>query len=207
METINTPYDDAFRTLLQDCPELVIPLINELFGTDYTGQEAVLSSANEIFIRNPNGKKEKRVTDSNMTLISLMEIRMWEYDTQIALLNAEYREGMLYVDFPDSAVIYLRSNPNTPDELKICIRAARKELKYGIPILKVRNYTLEDIFERRLWMLIPFYIFRYEKELSQIDSDEERLEKLRREYERVAEMLDQECKNGRMRSVTGGALC
>lgn len=56
-------------------------------------------------------------------------------------------------------------------------------------------------------MLIPFYIFRYEKELSQIDSDEERLEKLRREYERVAEMLDQECKNGRMRSVTGGALC
>ena len=137
METINTPYDDAFRTLLQDCPELVIPLINELFGTDYTGQEAVLSSANEIFIRNPNGKKEKRVTDSNMTLISLkgiskyyhlecqstpdgtMEIRMWEYDTQIALLNAEYREGMLYVDFPDSAVIYLRSNPNTPDELKI----------------------------------------------------------------------------------------
>ena len=26
-------------------------------------------------------------------------------------------------------------------------------------------------------MLIPFYIFRYEKELSQIDSDEERLEK------------------------------
>ena len=74
METINTPYDDAFRTLLQDCPELVIPLINELFGTDYTGQEAVLSSANEIFIRNPNGKKEKRVTDSNMTLISLKGI-------------------------------------------------------------------------------------------------------------------------------------
>ena len=47
METINTPYDDAFRTLLQDCPELVIPLINELFGTDYTGQEVVLSSTNE----------------------------------------------------------------------------------------------------------------------------------------------------------------
>lgn len=56
-------------------------------------------------------------------------------------------------------------------------------------------------------MLIPFYIFRYEKELSQIDSDEDRLKKLRKEYERVAEMLDQECKNGRMRSVTGGALC
>ena len=69
METINTPYDDAFRTLLQDCPELVIPLINELFGTDYTGQEVVLSSTNEIFIRNPNGKKEKRITDSNIEIL------------------------------------------------------------------------------------------------------------------------------------------
>ena len=48
METINTPYDDAFRTLLQDCPELVIPLINELFGTDYTGQEVVLSRSSSI---------------------------------------------------------------------------------------------------------------------------------------------------------------
>lgn len=49
METINTPYDDTFRTLLQDCPELVVPLINELFGTNYTGREVVVSNENEIF--------------------------------------------------------------------------------------------------------------------------------------------------------------
>ena len=59
METINTPYDDTFRTLLQDCPELVVPLINELFGTNYTGREVVVSNENEIFFRNPEGKKEK----------------------------------------------------------------------------------------------------------------------------------------------------
>ena len=152
METINTPYDDTFRTLLQDCPELVVPLINELFGTNYTGREVVVSNENEIFLRNPEGKKEKRVTDSNLTLISLkgiskryhlecqstadgtMEIRMWEYDAQIALRNKEYRDGVLYVKFPDSAVIYLRSNSNTPDELKICICVGKKEIFYEIPI-------------------------------------------------------------------------
>ena len=47
--TIITPYDDTFRTLLQDCPELVVPLINELFGTNYTGREVVVSNENEIF--------------------------------------------------------------------------------------------------------------------------------------------------------------
>lgn len=96
----------------------MIPLINELFGTDYTGQEAVLSSANEIFIRNPNGKKEKRVTDSNMTLISLkgiskyyhlecqstpdgtMEIRMWEYDTQICVIKRRIQGRHVVCRFP-----------------------------------------------------------------------------------------------------------
>ena len=28
----STPYDDVFRTLLNDCRGLVIPLINEVFG-------------------------------------------------------------------------------------------------------------------------------------------------------------------------------
>ena len=131
METINTPYDDTFRTLLQDCPELVVPLINELFGTNYTGREVVVSNENEIFFRNPEGKKEKRVTDSNLTLISLkgiskryhlecqstadgtMEIRMWEDEAHIALMEKEYRNGVLHVKFPDSAVIYLRSGKTT----------------------------------------------------------------------------------------------
>lgn len=225
METINTPYDDTFRTLLQDCPELVVPLINELFGTNYTGREVVVSNENEIFLRNPEGKKEKRVTDSNLTLISLkgiskryhlecqstadgtMEIRMWEYDAQIALMNKEYRDGVLYVKFPDSAVIYLRSNSNTPDELKICVCIGQKELFYEIPILKVKNYTLEEIFEKELWMLIPFYIFRYEKEFRIINGDEKRLRSLRMEYENVAARLDQECQSGRMKPITGGALC
>ena len=225
METINTPYDDTFRTLLQDCPELVVPLINELFGTNYTGREVVVSNENEIFLRNPEGKKEKRVTDSNLTLISLkgiskryhlecqstadgtMEIRMWEYDAQIALRNKEYRNGVLYVKFPDSAVIYLRSNSNTPDELKICICVGKKEIFYEIPILKVKNYTLKEIFEKELWMLIPFYIFRYEKEFRIINGDEKRLRSLRMEYENVAARLDQECQSGRMKPITGGALC
>ena len=35
----NTPYDDVFRTLLNDCSSLIIPVINEMFGEHYSGQE------------------------------------------------------------------------------------------------------------------------------------------------------------------------
>ena len=38
MKPSQTAYDDSFRTLLTDCSELVIPVVNETFGEDYTGQ-------------------------------------------------------------------------------------------------------------------------------------------------------------------------
>ena len=31
-------YDGAFRTILNDCRKLIIPIINEIFGETYTGR-------------------------------------------------------------------------------------------------------------------------------------------------------------------------
>lgn len=36
----STPYDDVFRTLLNDCSSLMIPVINEVFGEHYSGGKA-----------------------------------------------------------------------------------------------------------------------------------------------------------------------
>ena len=33
----STPYDDVFRTLLNDCSRLILPVLNEIFGENYTG--------------------------------------------------------------------------------------------------------------------------------------------------------------------------
>ena len=32
-------YDGAFRTILNDCRQMIIPIINEIFKEDYTGNE------------------------------------------------------------------------------------------------------------------------------------------------------------------------
>ncbi len=34
-------HDGAFRTILNDCWKLVIPVINEIFGETYTGEEEI----------------------------------------------------------------------------------------------------------------------------------------------------------------------
>jgi hypothetical protein len=40
-------------------------------------------------------------------------IRIYEYDSQIALYNGEFRDGVLEVKFPHAGIMFLRSNSNT----------------------------------------------------------------------------------------------
>lgn len=66
-------------------------------------------------------------------------IRMYEYDSQIALNNRELNDEILYVDFPMSAIIYLRSYKTTSDMLRICIKTSEGKEMHNIPILKIKK--------------------------------------------------------------------
>ena len=63
-------------------------------------------------------------------------------------------------------------------------------VQYDIPIMKVQKYSLDDIFEKRLLMLIPFYIFSHENSFPEYNSNEQKLEKLKAEYQVILEKLD-----------------
>lgn len=60
-----------------------------------------------------------------------------------------------------------------------------------MPTLKVQQYDIETIFEKNLLFLIPFYIFTYEKQFSEINDNVEKLEVLKREYAMITQRLDQ----------------
>ncbi|MCD7862704.1 MAG: hypothetical protein LUG61_04120 [Lachnospiraceae bacterium] len=95
-----TPYDDVFRTLTNDCSSLLIPVINEVFGENYTGNEQVIFSPNEHYLNQQDGAESKRITDTSFSIIgaksrkyllecqtnpdSSMLVRIFEYSTQIA---------------------------------------------------------------------------------------------------------------------------
>lgn len=48
-------YDGVFRTILNDCRQLVIPIINEIFHENYTGNEKIEFSSNEHFLAQQAG--------------------------------------------------------------------------------------------------------------------------------------------------------
>ncbi|MCD8156225.1 MAG: hypothetical protein LUD53_02005, partial [Clostridiales bacterium] len=175
----NTPYDDVYRTMANDCRMLLIPLINEVFGESFTGKEQVVFSPNEHFINRPDGEEEKRITDSSFTIIGVktkkylfecqstpdnsMLVRILEYATQAALDENEIVADTLRVEIPNCAVLFLRCTKNTPDEMHLEIAAPKGTLVIDVPVMKAQRYSLEEIFEKKLLFLIPFYIFTYDR--------------------------------------------
>ena len=118
-------------------------------------------------------------------------IRLFEYDAQIALDEGEATEETLTVTFPNTAVLYLRTYKKTPNKMKYVIATPGGTVQYDVPVMKVQAYTLEDIFEKGLLMLIPFYIFSHEKSFPEYNSNEQKLAELKAEYRIILERLDE----------------
>ena len=206
-------YDGAFRTILNDCRKLIIPVINEIFKEHYTGEEEIRFFPNEHFLDQQDAADKERITDTNFQIIGRIvkkyhlecesslpdgkiTIRLFEYDAQIALDEGEVTEETLTVTFPNTAVMYLRSYKKTPDKMKYVIVTPGGTVQYDVPIIKVQSYSLDEIFEKRLLMLIPFYIFSHEKSFSEYNNNEQKLEELKAEYRIILERLDDLEKQG-----------
>lgn len=200
-------YDGAFRTILNDCRKLVIPVINEIFGESYTGDEKIEFFPNEHFIDQQDEADNKRVTDTNFRITGTetkkyhlecessypdgkITIRLFEYDSQIALDESEITEETLTVTFPNTAVLYLRTRKKTTDKMKYVIVTPGGTIQYDIPVMKVQSYSLDDIFEKQLLMLIPFYIFSHEDSFADYNGSSHRLTELQNEYKKILDRLN-----------------
>ncbi|MCM1179179.1 MAG: hypothetical protein NC347_02900 [Clostridium sp.] len=205
----NTPYDDVFRTLLNDCSQLIIPIINETFHENYSGDKKILFYPNEHFLNRQDGVEVERITDTCFIVEddiikkyhwecqsiadNSMLVRIFEYDAQIALDDGEVTGDVLTVKFPNSAILYLRSNSQTPDYLKIYIQTPSGEIVYNVPALKMQRYSIRKIFDKQLLFLIPFYIFSHESRFPEYDKDRSKLEALLDEYEYIKNRLEELC--------------
>ena len=74
--------------------------------------------------------------------------------------------------------------------MKYVINTPGGTVQYDVPVMKVQAYSLDDIFEKRLLLLIPFYIFSHEKSFPEYNSSEQKLEELKAEYQDILARLD-----------------
>jgi len=211
-------YDSVFRTEINDCSQFLLPFLNETFGENYNGDEKIVFHVNEHYIKQEDKNGQKRITDTNFTVYpdnkrkkeyhlecesseysAKLLIRIFEYDAQIALDHHSISGDTMKVTFPHAAVLCLRNTKSTPDKMKIVIEVPGGKVEYDVPVITL-SYTAEEIFKKKLYLLIPFYIFRYEKCFDECNIDNEKYEEMKKEFQYISDELDKLSDSGEISS-------
>ena len=204
----STIFDDVFRTIAQKMPQLLIPLINEVFHTNYSEDTDFEQLRNEHY-----EKYGKIITDSIIRIgphlyhiecqserDADMVIRMFEYDISIALEHTSKIEDTWQIEFPQSCVLYVRNHRHLPESHTAIVKFAdEQQVTYQVPIIHAQNYTVNAIFEKQLLILLPYHILRYEHFLKSNKTNEKKVQLLLEDYreinQRLTETAEQEKKS------------
>ena len=197
----STIFDDVFRTIAQKMPQLLIPLINEVFHTSYSEEEHFEQLRNEHY-----EKYGTVITDSIIRIGNhiyhlecqssknkTMVIRMFEYDISIAIEHASYENDEIWeIEFPQSCVLYIRNHRDFPDYHEAVVKFADgQKVRYRVPILQAKKYTVDRIFEKRLLILLPYHILRYEHFLKHNGTDTRKLQQLLADFREINRRLEE----------------
>ena len=197
----STIFDDVFRTIAQKMPQLLIPLINEVFHTSYSDEDHFEQLRNEHY-----EKYGTVITDSIIQIGNhiyhlecqsskdkTMVIRMFEYDISIAIEHASYENDEIWeIEFPQSCVLYIRNHRDLPDYHEAVVKFADgQKMRYRVPILQAKKYTVDRIFEKRLLILLPYHILRYEHFLKHNGMDTRKLQQLLADFREINRRLEE----------------
>lgn len=212
----STVFDDVFRTIAQKMPQLLIPLINEVFHTNYSENEAFEQLKNEHY-----EKYGKIITDSIIRIgrhiyhlecqsqkDSEMVIRMFEYDISIALEHASDSGEIWEIEFPQSCVLYVRNHRSLPEYHTAIVKFSDGQtVTYQVPIIHAQKYTVNAMFEKNLLILLPYHILRYEHFLKSNKSNEKKLNQLLDDYRKINERLTDTCEKEKKSELYTDMIC
>ena len=180
-------FDRSFKQIIGSLsPKALIRFINGLFGSNHPPGCEVRRLNTEQLDKNlrklqpdeivsVGGRtyliEEQTTDDANMT------IRVFEYGYAQALKEKETKGGIITLPFPRMVVIYLEAGSGTPETLTVRMRFPDgTEHDFNVRTLKLLEYTVEELAERGLAALLPFYIIRLRKAARHAKTEEERRE-------------------------------
>ena len=210
--TTDKIFDKVFQSILEKMPQLMIPLINEAFHTDYCMDDMIVPFKNEHkditqgldriidFLLHIKDKKyyikcrdKKYHIECQQMKDNTTIIRMFEYDVESSLEEAGEcsNTGVQKICFPNSCELYLTHTASMEDSIVIPLRFADGYVhEYQIRVIKAQNYSVEEIFQKNLQVLLPYYILRYEKNLPEYEQNEEKKKQLFEEYKNIEKYLN-----------------
>lgn len=132
-----------------------------------------------------------------------MAIRMFQYDAAIAIEHAtQTADDQTEAYFPKSCVLYIRNHREIQHQHTVNVHFADGQtVNYHCPIVYAQKYTIDSIFEKRLLLLLPYYILRYEHFLKSNTNDTDKIDQLLKDYTTICERLSQIMEYSEKRSL------
>ncbi|MBD5088725.1 MAG: hypothetical protein HDT30_07935 [Clostridiales bacterium] len=209
MQKKTPDYDNVFKTMKSKHKRLFISVINDTFGKNYPMDAKVETLPSEGYLTESetiDGSKkiEEQISDfllkigSEVYLLecqsyddSSMAIRIAEYAFIVARQFATWNIGYATIPMPRFSVIYVKRTEKTPKTTMITFTFPDGQaVNYESANIILEEFTKEYIVEKRLFPYIPFYIVRYEKDItseSSIEDSVRDLEYFRNEMLRLHE--------------------
>ena len=178
-------YDNVFKTMKMKHKRLFVSVINDVFGKDYPLDVKVDVLPSEGYLtenETADGSKEieEQISDflikirDEVYLIECqsyddgsMAIRIAEYAFIVARQFAVWDIGKAIISMPRFTVIYIKRTGKTPKTTTITFTFPDgQEVNYVSENVILEEFTKERIVEKRLFPYIPFYIARYEKDIT-----------------------------------------
>ena len=175
-------WDLIIKKATYSSPKLLFPLIYEIYGKKYPEDSSVVPLSTEYSVERSDTKEISTIKadltfcvnesdiyhfECEITYNGLITIRMFEYDVHASLnYRPDTKNPQLLLEFPNSAVLFLQGTKKIPDYLSCLIRFQDGSThEYRVPTVKVQSYTLEEIKEKHLCMLIPFLPIRFRRHI------------------------------------------
>jgi hypothetical protein len=203
-------YDSTFQTIKNKHKRLLIAVINDCFHKHYPMNTEVelLPTRSQLIAQ--GGKTKAKIIDRESDAILRIEndyylIEVQAYDDEnMAIRIAEYTflaardttqgdQSRVVLNIPHFTVIYIKPSKDTPKvtEITYAFPNGQKVVCQENNVL-LSELTKEEIIEKKLYAYIPFYVARYEKELTSEKDYQKAIEDLAFFREKMIELRQRE---------------
>jgi hypothetical protein len=181
-------FDKTFKKILTLSSKSVINLINGLFQTDYPTDSRITYNWTEF----EDDKLKKILADTILTvedsryqsathsyhMEAQMEaddsivFRVFEYGFSHALRTRELASSPYVLQFPKPIIIYLYHTKAIASQYDLTLDFGDQgTFCYRVPALDFQSLTVEEMNDRKLVILIPFYLLKLRKILEKDRSE------------------------------------
>ena len=203
-------YDSVFWTGIVKMTRFLIPLVNEAFQENYSESACIELKPLKQVMEQTGGSFDHGEVDALAEIYEqkgqtehktyhfeletrkngVIAIRLAEYATSYANDHIRQTKYGAEYEIPFSSVIYLRKNSNIPENYVMTIRYPGGKVQYHVPVIKAYHYSIEELFERKLLLLLPFYGFHFADRFEEYEQQPERIVEIQNDFYDIVDRLE-----------------